>query len=197
MSYTVIDSPHSVFSHITDPFTISEKLARCNAISMPRSTISFTSTSSLTNVPRSHSSVPTRTNCVVQGMDTSGTQPHSRSPSPSEPFTGITLPPALPPTTKPLTSDTTNGTAGSSSADESDQSAVTRLSKSLVEDTLFRNPHTLPPPKKLKRKPAPIFIPPQVSGRYLPASLYIHTHAQLFVFFTLSIGITLVVSHKS
>ncbi|KER26862.1 hypothetical protein T265_05994 [Opisthorchis viverrini] len=53
---------------------------------------------------------------------------------------------------------------GTGSADESDNSAVTRLSKSLAEDNLFRNPHTLPPPKKFKRKPAPIFIPPQTSA---------------------------------
>ncbi|KAF7259829.1 hypothetical protein EG68_02067 [Paragonimus skrjabini miyazakii] len=53
---------------------------------------------------------------------------------------------------------------GSCSADESDNSAVARLSKSLAEDNLFRNPHTVLPPKKAKRKPAPIFIPPQTSA---------------------------------
>ncbi|KAF6777395.1 hypothetical protein AHF37_03714 [Paragonimus kellicotti] len=53
---------------------------------------------------------------------------------------------------------------GSGSADESDNSAVARLSKSLAEDNLFRNPHTVLPPKKAKRKPAPIFIPPQTSA---------------------------------
>ncbi|TPP62236.1 Zinc finger protein [Fasciola gigantica] len=150
-------------SHITDPFTIPEKLARCSTNSVPRLTDSFTNPVSLTEVPRSQSSLAARTDCDAHAME-AVTRPHGHSPALSEPFTGITLPPALPPTTKPLTSDTTNGTAGSSSADESDQSAVTRLSKSLVEDTLFRNPHTLPPPKKLKRKPAPIFIPPQTGA---------------------------------
>ncbi|KAF8562092.1 hypothetical protein P879_07063 [Paragonimus westermani] len=53
---------------------------------------------------------------------------------------------------------------GSGSADESDNSTVARLSKSLAEDNLFRNPHAVLPPKKAKRKPAPIFIPPQTSA---------------------------------
>ncbi|CAH8428954.1 unnamed protein product [Heterobilharzia americana] len=43
-------------------------------------------------------------------------------------------------------------------------SVAAKLSKSLAEDNLFRNPKALPPPKKLKSKPAPISIPPQTGA---------------------------------
>ncbi|CAH8506932.1 unnamed protein product [Dicrocoelium dendriticum] len=56
--------------------------------------------------------------------------------------------------------DLSTGSAGGVD-DLDNQLTVSNLSKSLAEENLFRNPHTIPPPKKQKRKPAPIFIPPQ------------------------------------
>ncbi|VDP93269.1 unnamed protein product [Echinostoma caproni] len=130
---------------------------------------------SLADLFRTNQSSPvlsdTNAGAVPASSQSRGPLVHPNCHSPpiirSEPFPGtVHLSPALPLTaSKSLATESTNtALAGSSSADESDQSAVTRLSKSLVEDSLFRNPHTLPPPKKSKRKPAPIFIPPQTGA---------------------------------
>ncbi|CAH8430020.1 unnamed protein product [Schistosoma mattheei] len=62
---------------------------------------------------------------------------------------------------------TTNQTTSNNNkypCDSGNDSVAAKLSKSLAEDNLFRNPTALPPPKKMKSKPAPISIPPQTGA---------------------------------
>lgn len=63
---------------------------------------------------------------------------------------------------KKTTNQTTSNNNNKYLCDSGNDSVAAKLSKSLAEDNLFRNPTALPPPKKMKSKPAPISIPPQV-----------------------------------
>lgn len=67
-------------------------------------------------------------------------------------------------TKKTINQTTPNNNNNKYLCDSGNDSVAAKFSKSLAEDNLFRNPTALPPPKKMKSKPAPISIPPQTGA---------------------------------
>ncbi|VEL37488.1 unnamed protein product [Protopolystoma xenopodis] len=66
----------------------------------------------------------------------------------------------------PTSDDPSSTSDGGANAPSSPYAVAARLSKSMAEDALFRNPQAPPLAKKFKWKPAPIYIPPQVNLSY-------------------------------
>ncbi|CAL8105974.1 unnamed protein product [Calicophoron daubneyi] len=153
-------------SHITDPPHNSEKCMNCGVCSIKQETSSASLSSDVIR-SGSHqipcSSSPSRSSLIPSA--TSGAVPSTEGESTTT--TVDPKPKSLSASTGPVEVERfelADLSMGTESADESDALTVARLSKSLAEDNLFRNPQAMPPPKKFKRKPAPIFIPPQTGA---------------------------------